>query len=102
VFFGISLTRLPEVIGSGFYRSLALPFVPDLLADQRLGAVISWVAGEIPMVIVLIVLLVRWVSYSETRETSRFESAVNTGGDAEPTGYDALLTQLAQRPPARD
>jgi putative copper resistance protein D len=67
-FFGILLMRWPTVIGGGFYRSLALPFVPDLLADQRVAAVISWAFGEISMVLVLVVLLVQWVGYSDTRE----------------------------------
>jgi putative copper resistance protein D len=100
-FFGISLTRLPTVIGGGFYRSLALPFVPDLLVDQRVGAAISWALGEIPMVVVLVVLLVQWVR-SNSRESRRFDSRAESNGDAELASSDALLTQLAERRPIRD
>lgn len=54
--FGIFLTSSTTVIGGDFYRSLALPFVPDLLADQRSTAAIVWALGEIPIVVVLIAL----------------------------------------------
>jgi cytochrome c oxidase assembly factor CtaG/putative copper export protein len=100
-FFGILLMRWPTVIGGGFYRSLALPFVPDLLADQRVAAVISWAFGEISMVLVLVVLLVQWVGYSDTREARRFDGT-DASGDTELAGYDALLTQLAERGSARE
>jgi putative copper resistance protein D len=59
--FAILLMNSTAVIGGDFYRSLALPFVPDLLADQRGTAAMMWVFGEIPIVVVLIVLLVRAV-----------------------------------------
>jgi putative copper resistance protein D len=56
--FAILLRNSTAVIGGDFYRSLALPFVPDLLADQRGTAAMVWVFGEIPIIVVLIVLLV--------------------------------------------
>jgi putative copper resistance protein D len=58
-FFGISLLTSSTVIGGYFYRSLALPFVPDLLADQRTAGAIVWALGEIPIVVVLVALLVQ-------------------------------------------
>lgn len=57
---GIALAGSATVIGGAFYRSLALPFVPDLLADQRLAGALAWSVGELPMVVALVVLLVRW------------------------------------------
>ncbi|MGH3684835.1 MAG: cytochrome c oxidase assembly protein [Pseudonocardiaceae bacterium] len=58
-FFGIFLLSSSTVIGGDFYRALALPFVPDLLADQRTAGAMVWVLGEIPIVVLLIVLLAR-------------------------------------------
>lgn len=43
-----------------FYSSLRLPFVPDLLADQRRGAVLSWMLGELPVILAVVALVVRW------------------------------------------
>ncbi len=47
-------------VAAGFYSSLRLPFVPDLLADQRLGAVLAWALGEVPVVLTVVALVLRW------------------------------------------
>ena len=46
-FFGVVLMGTNTAIGGDFYRSLALPWHTDLLADQRLGGAIAWAAGDI-------------------------------------------------------
>jgi putative copper resistance protein D len=95
-FFGILLMGSATVIGGNYYRSLALPFVPDLLADQRVGAAMAWALGEIPMVIVLVGLLVQW-SRTDARETHRFDCGVESDGDTELAAHNALLARLARR-----
>ncbi|MGH3774911.1 MAG: cytochrome c oxidase assembly protein [Pseudonocardiaceae bacterium] len=100
-FFGISLMGSATVIGGDFYRSLALPFVPDLLADQRTAGAMTWATGEIPMVVVLVALLVQWAR-SDAREARRFDRRAESDGDAELTAYNALLTQLSERRPTRN
>lgn len=54
---GLFLLTSSTVIGGDYYRSLALPFVPDLLGDQHTGGLIAWTLGEIPIAVVLIALL---------------------------------------------
>ncbi len=100
-FFGISLMGSATVIGGDFYRSLALPFVPDLLADQRVGGAIAWALGEIPMVIVLVALLAQWAR-GDAREAHRFDHRAESDADAELATHNALLARLAERSPARD
>lgn len=100
-FFGISLMGSATVIGGDFYRSLALPFVPDLLADQRTAGGMAWATGEIPLVLVLVALLVQW-SRSDAREARRFDRRAEADGDAELAAYNALLTRLSERSPTRD
>jgi hypothetical protein len=93
--------------------------VPDLLADQHIGRAIAWALGEIPMVIVLVALLARWVGADapEARQpnhkaetTSEVEIAGEveiadkgeTAGEVEPATHNALLTRLVNHRPARD
>ncbi len=97
-FFGISLMGSATVIGGDFYRSLALPFVPDLLADQRTAGAMTWATGEIPMIVVLVALLVQWAR-SDAREARRLDRRADSDGDAELTAYNALLTRLSERKP---
>ncbi|MDQ3761377.1 MAG: bifunctional copper resistance protein CopD/cytochrome c oxidase assembly protein [Actinomycetota bacterium] len=100
-FFGISLMSSATVIGGDFYRSLALPFVPDLLADQRTGGAMAWALGEIPMVVVLVALLMQWAR-SDDREARRYDRKAESDSDAELAAYNALLARLAERSAAGD
>ncbi|HEY2095609.1 MAG TPA: cytochrome c oxidase assembly protein [Pseudonocardia sp.] len=47
-------------VAAGFYGGLRLPFVPDLLADQRLGAILAWILGEVPVILAVLALVLRW------------------------------------------
>lgn len=70
-------------VAAGFYGSLHLPFVPDPLADQRLGAVLAWGLGELPVIIAVIALVLRW---SRDDRSSRDVNDLTTSGDKELAG----------------
>ncbi|PWV84296.1 putative copper resistance protein D [Prauserella marina] len=91
-FFGVIVMNTQTVIGETFYRYLSVPWLDDLLADQRLGGGIAWATGEIPMVIVVVALLVQW-SRADEREARRKDRA----GDDEFEAYNAMLADLAAR-----
>lgn len=92
-FFGLLLTGSSRIMGGDFYRALALPWV-DLAADQRTGGALAWAAGEIPMVVVLVALLVQWWR-SDGRRARRDGRRAASAGQAELAGYDAVLAPLA-------
>jgi len=58
--FAAWLLAQPVPVAAGFYGSLRLPFVPDLLADQRLGAILGWGLGELPVILAVLALVLRW------------------------------------------
>ncbi|TVT60084.1 copper resistance protein CopD [Amycolatopsis rhizosphaerae] len=93
-FFGVILMSKQTVIGETFYRSLNLPWVHDLLSDQRLGGGIAWASGELPVLLVLIALLVQWARADE-REAKRNDRRAERDGDADLEAYNAMLRQLA-------
>ncbi|MGA7132150.1 MAG: cytochrome c oxidase assembly protein [Mycobacterium sp.] len=95
-FFGVVLMSMQKVLGGSFYRSLHLSWHTDLLGDQRLGGGIAWAAGEIPLVVVMIALLVQW-SRSDQRTAKRLDRAADRDDDAELTAYNAMLAELARR-----
>ncbi|GAA3580664.1 cytochrome c oxidase assembly protein [Amycolatopsis ultiminotia] len=94
-FFGVILMNMQTVIGREFYTSLRLPWVGDLLTDQRLGGGIAWASGEVPVLLVLIALLVQWARADE-REAKRRDRREEHTGDEELTAYNAMLKDLAQ------
>jgi cytochrome c oxidase assembly factor CtaG/putative copper export protein len=95
-FFGVVLMSMQKVLGESFYRSLHLSWHTDLLGDQRLGGGIAWAAGEIPLVVVMIALLVQW-SRSDQRTATRLDRAADRDEDAELAAYNAMLAELARR-----
>ncbi|OBG40751.1 copper resistance protein CopD [Mycobacterium alsense] len=97
-FFGVVLMGTKTVLGASFYRSLGLSWHTDLLGDQRLGGGIAWAAGEVPLVIVMLALLVQWAR-SDQRTARRLDRAAERDDDAELAAYNAMLAELARREP---
>ena len=94
-FFAIILMSMNKVLGGSFYRSLHLSWHTDLLGDQRLGGGMAWAAGEIPLAIVMIALLMQW-SRSDRRTARRLDRAADRDDDAELVAYNAMLAELAR------
>lgn len=95
-FFGVVLMGWRKVLGGDYYRSLGLTWHTDLIGDQHLGGGIAWAAGEVPLVIVMIALLVQWAR-SDRRTARRLDRAAELDDDAELTAYNAMLAELARR-----
>ena len=95
-FFAIVLMSMNNVLGESFYRSLHLSWHTDLLGDQHLGGGIAWAAGEIPLVVVMVALLLQW-SRSDQRTAKRLDRAADRDEDAELAAYNAMLAELARR-----
>ncbi|WP_156925900.1 cytochrome c oxidase assembly protein [Glycomyces arizonensis] len=70
--FGVTLMMGTSVIAADWYTGLALPWMNDLLADQKAGGGIAWGFGEIPSLIIIGALIAQW-SRSEEREGRRLD-----------------------------
>src|SRR5271167_4209340 len=97
-FFGVLLMGTREVIGGDYYRLLGLSWHTDLLGDQKLGGAIAWAAGELPLVIVMLALLVQWAR-SDDRTARRLDRAAELDDDADLVAYNAMLAELSRRDP---
>jgi putative copper resistance protein D len=95
-FFGVVLMGTKSVLAESFYQSLKLPWHTDLLADQKLGGGIAWSAGEVPLMLVLIALLVQW-RRSDQRTAKRLDRAADRDDDADLAAYNAMLAEMARR-----
>lgn len=87
-FFGVALTGGNELLAADWFSRLGLGV--DALADQRTGGAIAWGIGEMPTLVLAIVLAVQW-SRSDERETRRRDRAADRDGDAELAAYNAML-----------
>jgi cytochrome c oxidase assembly factor CtaG/putative copper export protein len=95
-FFGVVLMSTQTVLAGTFYESLKLYWHNDLIGDQRLGGGIAWAAGEVPLVLVLMALLIQW-RRSDQRTATRLDRAADRDDDADLAAYNAMLAQLARR-----
>jgi putative copper resistance protein D len=98
--FGVVMMDTQTVLGGAFYRSLHLSWHTDLLADQHLGGAIAWAAGELPLGVVIIALLIQW-RRSDQRTAKRLDRAADRDEDAELTAYNAMLAELSRRDSGR-
>lgn len=96
-FFGVALMMTGSVIAEQYYRSLMLPWRYDLFDDQRIGGGIAWAAGEIPLVVIMLALLVQW-QRSDERAARRYDRQADRDHDADLEGYNEMLKSLNDGP----
>jgi putative copper resistance protein D len=92
-FFSLALMSSRGVLALGYFGALQRPYAQDLLADEHLGGGLSWGLGELPIVLVLGVILVRWVR-ADDREARRRDRAADRAA-ATGSGVDELATYNA-------
>jgi cytochrome c oxidase assembly factor CtaG len=68
----------------------------DPIGDQTVAGGIAWSFGELPTVLVLLVVLVTWMG-SDERRARALDRAADRSGDAELVAYNARLKALAEQ-----
>ncbi|MGC4821785.1 cytochrome c oxidase assembly protein [Micromonospora sp. DT63] len=93
-FFGLVLMQTTTVIAPDWYTAVHPTWASSLLADQKLGAGIAWAFGELPAVVVMIVLIRQWIR-ADQREQARLDRAADraeaTGEEDDLARYNAFL-----------
>jgi cytochrome c oxidase assembly factor CtaG/putative copper export protein len=96
-FFGVVVMDSNTLVASEWFQRLQIPWI-DEAADQRLGGGIAWSFGEIPILVLVVVMTLRWF-LSDSRDARRFDRSEERTGDAELSAYNAYLARLAIRGP---
>ena len=103
-FFAVALMAETRVLGQTYYTQLERPYRTDLLADQYLGAQMSWALGELPLTLVMLAIFVQWVrgdlrtaAGQQRQEARRAASgATAAAGTASPEAPQAPLDEHEQ------
>ena len=99
-FFSVALMSSSTLIDSGYFASLQVPWVGELLADQNKGGAIGWAMGEIPILIALIATFIMWTR-DDAREARRIDRSAERmaamGQPDELAQYNNYLQELADR-----
>lgn len=95
-FFGLSIFQGGWLLAPGFYKTIDVPWVEDLLTDQQLGGGIAWGIGELPTLLLMLMVAVDWMRRDE-RDAARSDRQAERDHDAELTAYNEQLARLARR-----
>lgn len=95
-FFGLAIMSSATVLAEGWWRALGYTDTAALLADQAVGGGIAWSVGEIPAVLVALIVVSQWVR-SDERAAKRYDRRADRDGDAELTDYNARLARINDR-----
>ena len=94
-FFGIAIIQETTLLAGPFFGILDLPWVPDPLADQRLGGGIAWGIGEVPTLALALLVTLDWLRHDDA-EARRHDRQADRDGDADLAAYNARLAAIAQ------
>jgi cytochrome c oxidase assembly factor CtaG/putative copper export protein len=108
IVFAAVLINTRRVIGNGvaaanFYQALKLPWVPNLLADQRCAGMLALAIGELTLFVVMVALLLRWSRTDSMFDESGLDRYPATLADLRapevaPTALRGLTNQRGQPP----
>ncbi|TWE11351.1 putative copper resistance protein D [Rudaeicoccus suwonensis] len=94
-FFGVALMTGTTVLAPDFFTTLHLPWVVSPLVDQQSAGTIAWGAGELPTLILAMLLAGEW--YRRDRaDGARAERQAERDGDAELRAYNDYLAARAK------
>ncbi len=85
-----------SILAIDFWHQLGIQTDAQLLADQAAGGGIAWGAGELPVVLVALMVVRQW-STSEQRAARRYDRAALRDDDAELRAYNANLQAIDRR-----
>lgn len=95
-FFGLSLMSSTGLFLADWYGAMGRTWGQSPMDDQYLGGSIAWSVGEIPNLILMLVIAIQW-SRSEERLTKRRDRNADRTGDAELEAYNRMLAETAAR-----
>lgn len=95
-FFGLSLVESHGLLLADWYGAMGRTWGLPPLADQQAAGGIAWSVGEIPTVVLAVLVAILW-NRSDTRDAKRSDRAADRDGDAELAEYNAMLAARSKR-----
>lgn len=90
-FFGLSLIYGTGLLAPEWYGAMGREWGLSPLADQQRGGEVAWSLGEIPTLVLAIVVTYSW-SRSDDRKNKRRDRQADRDGDQELQAYNAMLS----------
>lgn len=95
-FFGVAIMGSTGLIDAAWYGAMGRTWGPTPLEDQQIGGGIAWSIGEIPTVILALVVAIAWAR-SDQKEAKRLDRNADRTHEAELEAYNAMLARMGER-----
>jgi cytochrome c oxidase assembly factor CtaG/putative copper export protein len=100
-FFGVTIMMSTGLLASDWFGAMGRTWGAPPLEDQQVGGGIAWGIGEIPTLLLTLVVAVQW-SRNDDRVQKRKDRAADRLGDRELEAYNEMLAKRAERDKAYD
>ncbi len=94
-FFGVSITSATSLLAGDFFPTIHQAWMPAPLADQVTAGEIAWGIGEVPTLVLAVLVARNWVRRDE-HETKRLDRQADRDGDADLVAYNEYLVQARE------
>ena len=92
-FFAIAIMQSSVPLGDTWYSQVTPPWITDPLADSNTAGGIAWGFGEVPTLLLMVLVAVQWAR-NDTRLAKRLDRAADRDGDTELKAYNERLARL--------
>jgi putative copper resistance protein D len=99
-FFGLGLMNEKSLLLADWFGSMGRTWGEDPLADQAAGGAFAWGVGEIPTIIITLMVVWQW-SRSDDRERRRLDRASDRSGNQDLSDYNEMLAKINKVPDQR-
>ena len=93
-FFGLGLMNEKSLLLANWFGAMGRTWGDDPLTDQAVGGAFAWGVGEIPTIVIALIVVTQW-SRSDDRERKRLDRASDRTGNKDLEDYNQMLQQLS-------
>lgn len=94
-FFGVALMTGDLLLAPDWFGLMGREWGPSAIEDQKRGGAVTWGIGEIPVLVLAIIVATSW-SRDDERAARQRDRRVDRSGDTELEDYNAMLARLSK------
>ncbi len=89
-FVGVALMSTTQLLAPDYFGNMGRTWGGSAIVDQELGAGYMWAIGEVPTLVLAILVAVSWLR-QDNKDTKRYDRKADRDGDAELAAYNQMF-----------
>ncbi|MGO2051225.1 copper resistance protein CopD [Glutamicibacter sp. BW80] len=95
-FFGVALMGNENLLAPDWYGNMGRTWGGTAMEDQVVGAGAMWAIGEVPTLVLAMLVVVSWLR-QDKKDTKRYDRQADRDGDAELAAYNEMFAKMKQQ-----